>query len=39
VPRLMAAFLDSADPDKLDSTCLEKHSPSPFFVSTAGPAP
>jgi pimeloyl-ACP methyl ester carboxylesterase len=39
VPRLMAAFLDSADPDKLDSTCLEKHSPSAFFVSTAGPAP
>jgi pimeloyl-ACP methyl ester carboxylesterase len=39
VPRLMAAFLDSADPDKLDSSCLEKHSAAPFFVSTAGPAP
>ncbi len=39
VPRLMAAFLDSADPDKLDSSCLEKHSPEAFFVSTAGPTP
>jgi pimeloyl-ACP methyl ester carboxylesterase len=39
VPRLMAAFLDTADPDKLDSSCLEKHSAEPFFVSTAGPAP
>lgn len=39
MPRLMAAFLDSADPDKLDSSCLEKHSPESFFVSTAGPAP
>jgi pimeloyl-ACP methyl ester carboxylesterase len=39
VPRLMAAFLDTADPDKLDSSCLEKHSAQPFFVSSAGPAP
>ena len=39
VPRLMAAFLDSADPDKLDATCLEKHSAAAFFVNTAGPAP
>jgi len=39
VPRLMAAFFDSADPDKLDSSCLEKHSAAPFFVNTAGPAP
>lgn len=39
VPRLMAAFLATADPDKLDSGCLEKHSAEPFFVSMSGPAP
>jgi pimeloyl-ACP methyl ester carboxylesterase len=39
VPRLMADFLDSATPDKLDATCLEQHSPEPFFLSMTGPAP
>jgi len=39
VPRLMAEFLDAAAPDQLDATCLERHTPAPFFVSTAGPAP
>ncbi|MDP9008025.1 MAG: alpha/beta hydrolase [Pseudomonadota bacterium] len=39
VPRLMADFLDSAAPDALDATCLEQHSPEPFFLSMAGPAP
>jgi pimeloyl-ACP methyl ester carboxylesterase len=39
VPRLMAAFLDTAAPATLDATCLERHSPAPFFVSMAGPAP
>jgi pimeloyl-ACP methyl ester carboxylesterase len=39
VPRLMADFLDSAAPDKLDATCLEQHTPEPFFLSMTGPAP
>jgi pimeloyl-ACP methyl ester carboxylesterase len=39
VPRLMAEFLDSAAPDRLDAACLERHSPAPFFVSATGPAP
>jgi pimeloyl-ACP methyl ester carboxylesterase len=39
VPRLMAEFLDTAAPDKLDATCLERHSPAPFFVNMTGPPP
>jgi pimeloyl-ACP methyl ester carboxylesterase len=39
VPRLMAEFLDTAAPAMLDATCLERHSPAPFFVSMTGPAP
>jgi pimeloyl-ACP methyl ester carboxylesterase len=39
VPRLMADFLDSAAADKLDATCLERHTPEPFFLSMTGPAP
>jgi pimeloyl-ACP methyl ester carboxylesterase len=39
VPRLMAAFLNSADPEGLDTACLRNHSVEPFFVSMAGPAP
>jgi pimeloyl-ACP methyl ester carboxylesterase len=39
VPRLMADFLDSTAPDKLDAACLEQHSPEPFFLSMTGPAP
>jgi pimeloyl-ACP methyl ester carboxylesterase len=39
VPRLMADFLDAAAPERLDATCLERHSPAPFFVSMTGPAP
>jgi pimeloyl-ACP methyl ester carboxylesterase len=39
VPRLMADFLDSVAPDKLDATCLEQHTPEPFFLSMTGPAP
>jgi pimeloyl-ACP methyl ester carboxylesterase len=39
VPRLMAAFLATADPDGLDTTCLQGHSVEPFFVSMSGPAP
>jgi pimeloyl-ACP methyl ester carboxylesterase len=39
VPRLMAIFLNSADPDGLDTTCLQGHSVEPFFVSMSGPSP
>ncbi len=39
VPRLMAVFLNSADPEGLDAGCLRAHSVEPFFVSMAGPAP
>jgi pimeloyl-ACP methyl ester carboxylesterase len=39
VPKLMAEFLDAAAPTMLDATCLERHSPAPFFVSMTGPAP
>ena len=39
VPRLMAEFLDTPDPQQLDAACLKLHSPAPFFVSTIGPAP
>jgi pimeloyl-ACP methyl ester carboxylesterase len=39
VPRLMAAFLNSADPEGLDTACLRNHSVQPFFVSIAGPSP
>jgi pimeloyl-ACP methyl ester carboxylesterase len=39
VPKLMAQFLDTADPQALDATCLKRHHPAPFFVSLTGPAP
>ncbi len=39
MPRVMAAFLDDANPDTLDSSCLRQHRPAAFFVGTAGPAP
>ena len=39
VPKLMADFLDGAAPEALDATCLEQHSPEPFFLSMTGPAP
>ena len=39
VPKLMAEFLDIADPRSLDATCLERHHPTPFFVGLTGPAP
>ena len=39
VPKLMAEFLDTEAPDKLDASCLERHSPAPFFHSMTGPAP
>jgi pimeloyl-ACP methyl ester carboxylesterase len=39
VPKLMAEFLDAADPQGLDATCLKQHQPAPFFVGLTGPAP
>jgi pimeloyl-ACP methyl ester carboxylesterase len=39
VPRLMADFLNSTATDTLDATCLEQHTPEPFFLSMTGPAP
>jgi pimeloyl-ACP methyl ester carboxylesterase len=39
IPRLMASFLNSADPDGLDTACLRSHSVEPFFVNMAGPTP
>jgi len=39
VPKLMAEFLDRADPDALDTTCLDRHRPAPFFLGFSGPAP
>ena len=39
VPKLLAAFLDRADPNALDASCLERQRPAPFFVSLTGPAP
>jgi pimeloyl-ACP methyl ester carboxylesterase len=39
VPKLMAEFLDTAAPERLDAACLEQHAPAPFFISMTGPAP
>jgi pimeloyl-ACP methyl ester carboxylesterase len=39
VPKLMADFLDTAEPQTLDVSCLERHHPAPFFVGLTGPAP
>jgi pimeloyl-ACP methyl ester carboxylesterase len=39
VPKLMADFLDTAEPGTLDASCLARHRPAPFFVGLTGPAP
>jgi pimeloyl-ACP methyl ester carboxylesterase len=39
VPRLMAEFLATAAPEQLDASCIERHTPAPFFVSMTGPSP
>jgi pimeloyl-ACP methyl ester carboxylesterase len=39
VPIIAADFLDDAAPDKLDASCLDRHTPEPFFLSMTGPAP
>jgi pimeloyl-ACP methyl ester carboxylesterase len=37
--RVMARFLESADPAALDVTCTQAARPMPFFLSVNGPAP
>ena len=39
VPRLMEAFVASADPQAPDPACLDEEPPMPFFLSFQGPAP
>jgi pimeloyl-ACP methyl ester carboxylesterase len=39
IPKLMASFLDTANAQALDATCLERHNAAPFFVSLTGPSP
>jgi pimeloyl-ACP methyl ester carboxylesterase len=39
MPKVMAEFLDTAEPRSLDVSCLEQHRPAPFFVDLTGPAP
>jgi pimeloyl-ACP methyl ester carboxylesterase len=38
VPKIMAEFLDTADPEALDIACLEQHRPAAFFIDFTGPA-
>ncbi|MDB3935162.1 alpha/beta hydrolase [Granulosicoccus sp.] len=38
-PVLMAQFVDEAQTENLDSTCLERLSPTPFFIDANGPLP
>jgi len=39
MPKLMAEFLDGAEPRSLDARCLDRHLPAAFFVGLTGPAP
>ncbi len=39
MPIVAADFLENAAPDKLDASCLDRHTPEPFFLSMTGPAP
>jgi pimeloyl-ACP methyl ester carboxylesterase len=39
MPIIAADFLDNPAPDKLDASCLDRHTPEPFFLSMTGPAP
>lgn len=39
MPKLMAEFLDGTSPEALETSCLERHRPQPFFVGLTGPAP
>lgn len=39
IPRIMAGFLEDADPDALDTTCVAAIEPPPFFLNYLGPGP
>ncbi len=39
VDRIMAAFIAAGSAQKLDTSCTQGLKPTPFFLSTAGPAP
>jgi pimeloyl-ACP methyl ester carboxylesterase len=39
VPELMRDFIDSADPAMLETECLEREPPMPFFLNFQGPSP
>ena len=39
VPELIADFVETADPDAPDASCLEREPPMPFFLSFQGPSP
>jgi pimeloyl-ACP methyl ester carboxylesterase len=39
VPRLIATFLDDADPKSLKADCLAAERPTPFFLTLLGPGP
>lgn len=39
VPRLLADFVASADVDSLDTACVERIAPAPFFLRFTGPDP
>jgi pimeloyl-ACP methyl ester carboxylesterase len=38
-PRLIATFIDTADPDAIDAACLERSFVMPFFLDFSGPNP
>jgi pimeloyl-ACP methyl ester carboxylesterase len=38
-PRLMAEFLEAEQPTQIDTSCIEREVPTPFFLSAAGPGP
>ena len=39
LPRLAAEFVESAELESFDSSCVQRLAPSPFFVNLMGPAP
>ncbi len=39
VPSIMAKFIEHADPDSLDTSCLERLIAPPFFIDANGPLP
>jgi pimeloyl-ACP methyl ester carboxylesterase len=39
MPRLVAKFVDTADPDAVDSACVERSFVMPFFLDFSGPTP